>query len=85
MTKLWVVWIAAMFVSLELAPASADPCPGSDDTCPTQQYAVAGGATEVTVKWVEAETLPAYFVVSRSQSGATFAAIGRQTTGNPND
>jgi hypothetical protein len=39
----------------------------------------------VTVKWVEAETLPAYFVVSRSQSGATFAAIGRQTTGNPND
>jgi hypothetical protein len=84
MTKFWLLCIATAFVLLELAPASADPCPGSD-TCPTQQYAVAGGPTEVTVSWVQPDTLPAYFIVSRSQSGSGFAVIGQQTTGNPND
>ena len=84
MTKFWALCIAATFVLLELAPASADPCTGSD-TCPTQQYAVAGGPTEVTVSWVQPDTLPAYFIVSRSQSGSGFAVIGQQTTGNPND
>jgi hypothetical protein len=89
--QLFALALAATFVLLELAPASADPCPGSD-TCPTQQYAVAGGATEVTINWVEPDTGPddatlSGFIVSRSQSGSSFSPIGRASTvpsGDPN-